>query len=364
MMNKRCDIVSVGKRRDGGTRYWCLEHRADATAKYGVPQSKCRYADLPALLDSEIVELDLTSYDGGVALWGAVPPIYDTTQQPLDRGIHVHARPRIGSSKEIDATFRRVRLTDSRNPKKLAEIAELDAIYYMVSSIFGYSMDHVECTRCSYSHLDKDWFSLHAHKRHLCAGCGQYFTDTKVSIGNPIVRTQKLFDVVPKPTSIATKTLEIRQSDYPGGVQIWGSNPSIFWTGDQHEEEGIHVHVFNADASEMIYDDTFSRVTIDDISLDPLMVRILMAQKSLPHILQRLVSINCPSCKEGHFDVSESAFTAKKSFVCRYCDCEFPSRGRLRNVVSNPLIGVLTELSKNAPRLPQNHKLDLLPETL
>ena len=32
-----CDIVSVGKRRDGGTRYWCLRHKADATAKYGRP---------------------------------------------------------------------------------------------------------------------------------------------------------------------------------------------------------------------------------------------------------------------------------------------------------------------------------------
>src|SRR6267378_3294771 len=31
----RCKIVVVGKRRDGGTRYWCLKHRADATAKYG-----------------------------------------------------------------------------------------------------------------------------------------------------------------------------------------------------------------------------------------------------------------------------------------------------------------------------------------
>ena len=28
-----CHIVSVGKRRDGGTRYWCLKHRADATKR-------------------------------------------------------------------------------------------------------------------------------------------------------------------------------------------------------------------------------------------------------------------------------------------------------------------------------------------
>jgi len=28
-----CEVVAVGKRRDGGTRYWCLRHKADATAK-------------------------------------------------------------------------------------------------------------------------------------------------------------------------------------------------------------------------------------------------------------------------------------------------------------------------------------------
>src|SRR5258708_1652769 len=38
-----CHVVSVGKRRDGGTRYWCLLHRADATAKYGRPAKSCRY---------------------------------------------------------------------------------------------------------------------------------------------------------------------------------------------------------------------------------------------------------------------------------------------------------------------------------
>lgn len=364
MNNKNCEIVSVGKRRDGGTRYWCLMHRADATAKYGVPASKCRYADVPPLSQNETLDLDVSAYVGGIALWGAVPPIYDTTQQPLDRGIHVHARARAGPTKEIDRTYRCVRLRDSNAPEKKAEIVELDAIYYMVSSIFGYAMDDVVCTRCGYSHLDKDWFSLHAHKRHLCSGCGYYFNDNKTSIGNPLVGIQSLFGIMPKPTSPAFEPLEIRQADYPGGIQIWGSNVSIFWTGEQNEKEGIHVHVFNADASEMIHDDTFSQVTIDGVCLDPLMVRILMAQRSLPHISERLISIDCPACQHAHFDANELTFTPKKSFVCNNCALEFPSKGKLRNVVSNPLIGVLAELSKNAPRTPQDHKLNLLPETL
>ena len=272
--------------------------------------------------------------------------------------------PKRVQQKKSTEPIRCVRLRDSTAHDKEAEIRELDAIYYMVSSIFGYPMDHVECTRCGYAHLDKDWFSLHAHKRHLCSGCGYYFSDSKVSIGNPLIGIQNLFGILPKPTSLATRKLEIMQANYPGGIQIWGSNASIFWTGNQREEEGIHVHIFNEDASEMIYDDTFSEVTIDGVCLDPLMVRILMAQKSLPHISERLISAYCPNCKESHFDINELAFTPRKSFVCANCGLEFPSKGKYRNVIRNPLIGILAALSQNSPRTPQNHKLNLLPETL
>src|SRR5438552_14337175 len=86
-----CHVVSVGKRRDGGTRYWCLKHRADATAKYGKRGSVCRAANLEPE-SGNVFALDLDIYRGPVALWGAVPAIYDTTRLPVDRGIHLHAR--------------------------------------------------------------------------------------------------------------------------------------------------------------------------------------------------------------------------------------------------------------------------------
>src|ERR1700689_1307212 len=69
------------------TRYWCLTHKADATAKYGRPAMACRAAHLPPILPHEILDLDLDQYPGGVGLWGAVPPVYDTTRLPLDFGI-------------------------------------------------------------------------------------------------------------------------------------------------------------------------------------------------------------------------------------------------------------------------------------
>ena len=97
-----CDIVSVGKRRDGGTRYWCLRHKADATAKYGRPASQCRTAHIPPIGAADTLALDIDKYEGGIALWGAVPPVYDTTTQPIDRGVHVHARTMVGGVKEMD----------------------------------------------------------------------------------------------------------------------------------------------------------------------------------------------------------------------------------------------------------------------
>src|SRR5262245_33815534 len=109
---KKCQIVSVGKRRDGKNRYWCLVHKADATIKYGRRARKCRYAHISPIANDEVLDLNISHFKGGVALWGAVPPIYDTAHQKVDRGIHVHARSSVDAKKEIDATYRSVLLTE------------------------------------------------------------------------------------------------------------------------------------------------------------------------------------------------------------------------------------------------------------
>lgn len=156
----RCAISPIEKRRDGGTRYWCSAHRADATAKGGKPAKRCRGADRVSLADDQIEVLDLDKYRGGVALWGAVPAVYDTTRRPMDSGIHVHARLRPQAVKELDFTYRAVRLVGKRLPAEGILVNENDAIYYMVSSVFGFSMSFVPCTHCGWPHLDKDWFSV------------------------------------------------------------------------------------------------------------------------------------------------------------------------------------------------------------
>jgi transposase-like protein len=361
----KCKIVSVGKRRDGGTRYWCLEHKADATAKYGRRARSCRYAHISPIEPQEILTLSSAEYRGGIALWGAVPPIYDTTRQAIDRGIHVHARSAINGHKEIDATYRSVRLIDEHKdiPPEGCIISELDAIYYLVTSTFGCPMKYVECTLCRYPHLDKDWFSVHAHQRHLCAGCGKTFRDTESGIGNPVMKVRRLFKADTCKPKRSQRSLSIRQADYPGGIQIWGSNPAILWTAARREEEGIHIHAFG-ERDELLIDETFGRVTIDGLSLDPSLVRIFMAQNSLPHIAGRITHIYCPQCNEAHFEIGEQMFTPHDQHTCAKCGFEFRSGGRLRKTIGNPISHLLPRLAENAPRTPQQHKSDLLPETL
>jgi transposase-like protein len=363
---KDCRIVSVGKRRDGGTRYWCLQHRADATAKYGRRGKRCRYADQPPMRPQDVLQLDPQQYPGGVALWGAVPPVYDTTRQPLDRGIHVHARREPRGKKDIDWTYRGVRLITGSNGKANTSLAvsELDAIYFMVSSVFGYGTKYIQCTRCGHPHLDKDWFSVHAHRRHLCAGCGKTFPDTELGIGNPIAAIQATLGQR-KQVKPARRRLLLKQADFQGGIQIWGSNPAIVWTASQHEEEGIHVHAFGREDDEKPeLDETFSEVVIDGVALDPIMVRTLMAQSALPHIAGRVRGFTCPKCRQTHFSTGEAAFTPMVEYSCARCHHVFVSSGRLRKVIGNPCVDTLSALAAHAVRTPQMHTLGLLPETL
>jgi hypothetical protein len=359
-----CQIVSVGKRRDGGTRYWCLQHKADATAKYGKPASACRTAHIPPIRPDEILSLDMDKYKGGIALWGAVPPVYDTTTQPLDRGIHVHARAAVGSTKEMDNTFRAVRISSARLSEKGLLVVELDAIYYMVSSVFGYSMKHITCSYCGYAHLDRDWFSVHPHRRHLCAGCGKHFWDDETAIGNPILAIRDACDIETQTPVLSKKKIRIKQADFPGGIQIWGSNPAFIWTGETREESGIHVHAFLEGALEPELDETYGEVSIDGVGFEPSMVRILMAQNTLPSLKNRVRSIICPSCAAKQFDRGQPAFTPVVTRTCKKCGLKFAAQGRLRKTIANPLPAVLAKLAEKAPRTPQHHDIGLLPETL
>lgn len=358
----RCDIVAVGKRRDGGTRFWCVRHGADATAKYGVKAKACRAAHM-SVEKGPAFALNVDLYKGGIALWGAVPPVYDTTRLPLDKGIHVHARKFAEKRKEIDGTYSSIRLTGTTVPSGGLLVSAIDAIYYMVSSVFAFDMRQVICTYCAEPHLDKDWFSVHPHGRHLCAACGRIFKDTIKSVGNPICGLREAYGMKPHAKCNATRVLAIKQADFPGGIQIWGSNPALIWTSRKAEEEGIHVHAFRTDKTEPDIDDTFAEVELDGIKLDPAMVRVLMAQNTLPHLRGRVRTMTCTRCGDSLFSTGEAGFTPRADNQCAKCNAPVRPSGRFRKTIGNPLPSLLEQLAKAAPRTPQSVYLDLLPET-
>lgn len=366
MLRSPCRIVHVGTRRDGGQRYWCVAHKADATGKYGVESDRCRYAGVEPISEAESMALDLRDYPGGVALWGAVPAVYDTTRRPMDRGIHVHARKALGAKKVIDHTYRRVRIAGVPGAMEPLAISELDAIYGMVSQVFGHPLKYITCPRCGEPHLDKDWFSVHPHRRHLCAGCGVPFPDVERAVGNPACRLTALAEAHPRRTLPATSECHLRQRDYPGGIQIWGSNPALLWTARQPERSGIHVHAYDTDdpAAHPVVDDTFRRVSIDGIRLEPRMTRFLMAQQTLPHLKGRIAAIQCPSCGRKARDTGTLAVEPRSNRGCARCGESLRAPGRFRNVIANPMQLVFTTLAESSVRPPRTHDLALLPEVL
>lgn len=363
----RCKIVAVGKRRDGGTRYWCLKHHANATAKYGVAADKCVAADDHPITAKETLHLDFEEYPGGIALWGSVPAVYDTTTQPTDRGIHVHARTVRRGEKDIDMTYRRLRISHRADllSDGWVDVDEIDAINYMVSSVFGFETIPVKCVYCDFPHLDRDWFAVHSHRRHQCHGCGRQFSDARAGIGNPIADLRDMLGAKPTTKCKAPESISINQRDYPGGIQIWGSNPAILWTSNEPEMTGIHLHAFKTHKQEKPnVDETYAKVTIDGLKLNPEQVRTYMAQSAMPHLEGRVIDLACRHCGEPHFDRGEHAFTPHIEHECHSCGKMFHASGQMKKTIGNPFVGVRKKLALNATGLVREDKLGLRPETI
>ena len=335
---------------------------ADLRNSGAPPQPGCA-AKIPPIQPEERLTIDVDAYQGGVALWGAVPPIYDTTHKSFAQGIHVHARKEMRGAKVIDKTFRAIKIIGSTLPPEGLDVSDVDAIYFMISSVLGHDVKQVLCQRCGYSHLDKDWFSVHPHRRHLCASCGHHFSDSEVAIGNPIAGMLELFGLKKQNPKETIRALNISQKDFPGGIQVWGSHPAFLWTSARREEAGIHVHAFENGSGCPTVDDTFGSVVIDGVSLDPTLVRILMAQCSLPYLRNRVVSCGCPECGAPQMSEGKRAYTDEVKHICGECGHTYRPPGRIRRTVANPLLASLETLAVRAPRPPQCQVPDLLPET-
>lgn len=335
-----CDVRPAGKRRDGKARFWCHAHQASATGKYGIKLERCEGAYRS--LDSQtVVKLNPAEFAGGVALWGAVKPAYDSTGLIEREGIHVHARHSDGSVKSVDETVDAVELEIKTNlfENKSVFITRDTAISAYISRCIGNPIVSLFCTYCGEPHLDSEWFAVKPHKRHLCHACGEVFIASQKGVSNPLEKLRWLFKDADEKRSLVRpiRPLDAKLSDYPGGIQMWASNPALLWTAARPEEKGIHFHGYSEDKSTRFDDDTFSSVTLDGIEVNEEQLRYFMAQNALAYLQGRVVCLLC-KCGAPHFDRGLSGFMPHSTHACLECGAKLPPRGPKKKVVSNPFL--------------------------
>jgi Zn-finger nucleic acid-binding protein len=351
---RHCRIEQVGRSRSGQPRWWCAVHGGNASGRNGTKLEACDATYVDADL-ANCLYVDPADYAGGIAVWAALPPVFDTTNRSPVSGIHVHARQELLEGKQIDGTYPAVAVRGRQDlfGERSLLVTCNAAVNYYFSRLVGRRVKHLNCPRCNEVHLDAGWFAVHPHRQHLCQGCGRFFRDHDAAVSNPIAFIREaLGDLDSRRQPVrANENLDIRQSDYPGGIQIWASNPAVLWTAPRPEQEGIHVHLFSGSSGPPVIDETFNQVRIDGILLDDAMVHYLMAQQALPHVAGLLEVLCCPNCSGAHVDRDEHAFKPHGEHACEHCGAVFRAPGRRRLSVSNPLLATLERLRRLVPDL-------------
>ncbi|AMP89027.1 hypothetical protein [Legionella pneumophila] len=282
--------------------------------------------------------LNLDDYPGGVAIWGALPALFDTSNQGFDRGVHVHARLADSSKKVIDATYDRVTVIAAN---RIFTITEEAAVHFSMSAIFDINIISLVCLHCSQPITSIGYAAVCPSRQHQCNHCGEITTTSTDCISNPIMLFKELIGdkQVKRPAVIPNRTIAIDPERYSGGIQIWGSNPSIIWTAKRLEESAIHIHAYN-DNDKRVIDNTYGIVSLAGYKLDIEMIRVLQIQLALPNLALRLATVYCPHCGKEQFDQGIWAVSAHNHRICLQCKQTFISQ----DVISNPAFDVLTHV--------------------
>lgn len=283
--------------------------------------------------------LDINDYPGGIAIWGALPALFDTSNQAFDRGVHVHARTADLSKKVIDATYDSVTVI-AKN--RIFTITKEAAVHFSMSSVFDINIISLTCQHCSQLITSVGHAAVLPSRQHQCNHCGGATTTATECISNPIMLLKKLIGdcLVKRPAIIPERKILIDPAQYDGGIQIWGSNPSIVWTAKRLEESAIHIHAYN-DYGKRIIDNTYGRVSLAGYKLDIEMIRVLQIQLALPDFALHLTTLYCPHCGTEQFDQGIRAVCPHAKRICLRCKQTFVAR----EVVSNPAFDVLTHVS-------------------
>jgi transcription elongation factor Elf1 len=325
----------IGKLRNGAPRLWCVVHRAQARSL-----DRCSQAAKPTTPPKR-VKVEVAKYPGGVALWGALPPVINTATAPGESGVHVHARRKVGGEKDIDATFDEVTVIDGGNRVVLNANS---ATAFNISRLFGQDVKYLACPRCGEAHIDAGEFAARPHRKHLCLGCGRDFYDAEPSIGNPIAavaaRNQDGRHLV-----AAGRALKANHGEFGGGFQVWGTHAAILWTAPVPEESGIHVHGFKDGVEMPSVDETYDEVEMEGFRLDAEQIRLLMAQMAIPGLAERLITAECPRCSRAQYDIGMDAITPRRMRTCTECGLTFEPAGRRKAGISNPMVAIAMRIN-------------------
>ena len=325
----------IGKLRNGAPRLWCVVHRAQARSL-----DHCSEAAKPTAPPKR-VKVEVAKYPGGVALWGALPPVINTATAPGESGVHLHARREVGGKKNIDDTFDEVTVIDG---DKRVVLTANSATAFNISRLFGQHVKYLECPRCGEAHVDAGEFAARPHRKHLCLACGHDFYDSEPSIGNPIAAVAARYENGRQLVS-AGRALKANHDEFGGGFQVWGTHAAILWTAPVPEESGIHVHGFKDGDEIPSVDETYDKVEIEGFRLDAEQIRLLMAQMAIPGLAERLIIAGCPRCRRAQFDTGMDAITPHRTRTCVECDLAFEPAGRRKAGISNPVVAIAMRIN-------------------
>lgn len=320
-------------------RRWCESHFSSELTPAGGECQRVRVGEFAAE-DKRTAQLFLAEKDHGIAVWGVTPPVYDSSVMAMPRGIHIHIDKGNGSHKEI--TCERLLVTGNVHEQVLSLTAN-DAETYMASVCLGYEPVSLECPTCMNFVLDQDATAVTPSYNHVCNQCFTQFHTQSKCIANPVMKVKEdLKDhCVKRETRTPNRTLSLLQSEYPGGIRVWASNPAILWTFPHLEKDGLHVHCFNSSKSGLVVDATVRELSIDGIPINARMVRSFMGQVALPGIRLHLYNVECPECGRAHFDDGLLASIPHHEHRCERCRTVFVTS---QPVICNPILGVLRDL--------------------
>lgn len=285
--------------------------------------------------------LDPIEYPAGIAIWGGVEPIFMTAHRPNEEaGIHVHARKSPKAEKDIDQSFDEVTFRDQTTGRDI-RIDQDAAVGFMISQILGLRMRHVICANCGEDIFLGRQSAARPSTSHRCPSCSTVNATDAEAIANPLISLREGYSSKIDPAVVLPqRPLSLQWDQFPGGIDIWGSNQAIIWTALKPEEEGLHIHWYASDGT-MLQDDTFDTVTIGATEINVTAARLWMAQREIHQLRAAVRSINCEECGTPICDYGFQARTPSKNHKCPKCAHVTSS---VSSIIANPMPTVVQSL--------------------